>query len=65
MKLDFGLSHDMLAEKFKNDWPYEFGLVYSVTLSKRNLETSLTVQNKGSRSFEFQTLLHTYFRVEV
>ncbi|WEW59516.1 D-hexose-6-phosphate mutarotase [Emydomyces testavorans] len=64
VKLDFGLSHSMLTDKFKNDWPYEFGLVYSVTLSKRSLETSLQVQNKGSKPFEFQTLLHSYFRVE-
>ncbi|EAS29559.3 glucose-6-phosphate 1-epimerase [Coccidioides immitis RS] len=64
VKLDFGLSNSMLSDKFKGDWPYEFGLVYSVTLSKRSLETSLRVQNEGLKSFEFQTLLHSYFKVE-
>nr|KMM68900.1 aldose 1-epimerase family protein [Coccidioides posadasii RMSCC 3488] len=64
VKLDFGLSNSMLSDKFKGDWPYEFGLVYSVTLSKGSLETSLRVQNEGLKSFEFQTLLHSYFKVE-
>ncbi|KAK2803063.1 hypothetical protein FQN50_007144 [Emmonsiellopsis sp. PD_5] len=67
VKLDFGLSTSMLDDKFKRDWPHEFGLVYSVTLSKGSLTTSLQVQNKGSgsqSSFEFQVLLHSYFRVE-
>lgn len=65
VKLDFGLSKGMLSDKFQKDWPFEFGLVYSVTLSPRSLITSLQVQNKGTTSFEFQSLLHTYFRVDV
>ncbi|EFE45089.1 hypothetical protein TRV_00114 [Trichophyton verrucosum HKI 0517] len=64
VKLDFGLSKGMLSDKFQKDWPFEFGLVYSVTLSPRSLITSLQVQNKGTTSFEFQSLLHTYFRVD-
>ncbi|KAK2745859.1 hypothetical protein FQN57_003472 [Myotisia sp. PD_48] len=64
VKLDFGLSKSMLSETFQKDWPFDFGLVYSVTLSKRGLSTSLQVQNNGTQSFEFQTLLHTYFRIE-
>ncbi|KAL1959682.1 hypothetical protein VTO42DRAFT_1268 [Malbranchea cinnamomea] len=64
VKLDFGLSSSMLSVTFKKAWPYEFGLVYSVTLSKDKLETSLQVQNTGEQPFEFQVLLHTYFRVD-
>ncbi|EEH02546.1 conserved hypothetical protein [Histoplasma capsulatum G186AR] len=64
VKLDFGLSAGMLSDKFKSDWPNDFGLVYSVTLSKGSLGTSLQVQNKGSQPFEFQVLLHSYFKVE-
>ncbi|PGH28028.1 hypothetical protein AJ80_00283 [Polytolypa hystricis UAMH7299] len=64
VKLDFGLSTSMLSDAFKGAWPYDFGLVYSVTLSKGSLETSLQIQNKGDKSFEFQTLLHTYFRID-
>ncbi|RAH74121.1 D-hexose-6-phosphate mutarotase [Aspergillus aculeatinus CBS 121060] len=64
VKLDFGLSHPMLSEEFQKAWPYQFGLVYSVTLTKEGLETSLQVQNKGEQNFEFQVLLHTYLSIE-
>ncbi|PGH31801.1 glucose-6-phosphate 1-epimerase [[Emmonsia] crescens] len=64
VKLDFGLSTGMLSDKFKGDWPHDFGLVYSVTLSKGSLSTSLQVQNKGTQPFDFQVLLHSYFKVE-
>lgn len=46
-------------------WPYKFGLLYSVTLDRESLKTALVVTNEGDVPFEFQTLLHTYFKVEV
>ena len=55
----------MLSDAFKKAWSYEFGLVYSVTLSKDSLETTLHVRNTGEKPFDFQTLLHTYFKVDV
>jgi glucose-6-phosphate 1-epimerase len=55
----------MLSEDFKKAWPYEFGLVYSVTLSKDGLATSLNVTNEGKQNFDFQVLMHTYLRVAV
>lgn len=55
----------MLSEDFRKAWPYEFGLVYSVSLTKNSLETSLHVQNKGSQNFEFNVLMHTYLNVDV
>ncbi|RVX72281.1 hypothetical protein B0A52_04485 [Exophiala mesophila] len=64
VKLDFGLSSDFLADEVKAKWPYAFGLVYSVTLSKGKLETQLHVQNKGDQPFEFQALFHTYLAVK-
>ncbi|BCS01048.1 D-hexose-6-phosphate mutarotase [Aspergillus luchuensis] len=64
VKLDFGLSHPMLSEEFQKAWPYKFGLVYSVTLTKGSLETSLQVQNQGEQNFDFQVLMHTYLSVE-
>ncbi|CAG7924185.1 unnamed protein product [Penicillium olsonii] len=63
VKLDFGLSHSMLTEEFREIWPYEFGLVYSVTLTKDTLETSLQVRNEGKQNFEFQVLMHTYLNI--
>ncbi|PWY66954.1 apospory-associated protein c [Aspergillus eucalypticola CBS 122712] len=64
VKLDFGLSHPMLSKEFQKAWPYKFGLVYSVTLTKGSLETSLQVQNQGEQNFDFQVLMHTYLSVE-
>lgn len=55
----------MLSEGFQKAWPYQFGLVYSVTLTKGSLETSLQVQNQGEQNFDFQVLMHTYLSVEV
>ena len=63
--LDFGLSSAQLSEEAKNAWPYDFGLVYSVTLGRDRLQTMLNVRNTGDKSFEFQMLLHSYFRVDV
>lgn len=65
VKLDFGLSSSMLDEGVRKKWPYEFGLVYSVTLGKDKLECQMHVQNKGSEAFEFQTLFHTYLAIKV
>lgn len=65
MRVDFGLSATMLDEATRGKWPYDFGLVYGVTLNKDTLRTNLQVQNKGSKPFQFQALLHTYFQVEV
>lgn len=66
VKLDFGLSSNNLSAEAKKAWPYEFGLVYSVTLSKEGkLQTMLSVRNDGKESFEFQMLLHSYFAIPV
>lgn len=65
VKLDFGLSSAMLSEDNRKKWPLEFGLVYSVTLSKGKLEVQLHVQNKDEKAFDFQVLFHSYFTVKV
>eukprot|EP00457_Paulinella_chromatophora_P001787 gb/GEZN01001789.1/.p1 GENE.gb/GEZN01001789.1/~~gb/GEZN01001789.1/.p1 ORF type:complete len:843 (+),score=163.23 gb/GEZN01001789.1/:194-2530(+) len=44
-------------------WPYQFKLVYSVTLKADSLVSKLLVQNTDSKPFSFTTLLHTYFKV--
>jgi glucose-6-phosphate 1-epimerase len=51
------------SEETRNMWDHAFQLRYTVTLGKTRLSTSLSVENKGSGAFDFQTLLHTYFRV--
>lgn len=65
MKLDFGLQTNNLNEETKKLWPFSFGLIYSITLAQNELTTSILVINEGQSAWEFQTLMHTYFRVKV
>ena len=65
VKVDFGLSDSSLSEEAKKAWPYKFSLVYSVTLGKDGLQTMLHVRNDGKEAFEFQMLLHSYFKIAV
>jgi glucose-6-phosphate 1-epimerase len=65
VKLDFGLSSSNLSEESKKAWPHEFGLIYSVTLGREGLTTSMVVRNEGESAWEFQTLMHTYLRIAV
>ena len=53
---------DDIPSEWKN---YHFGVTYSVTLSKDDLETSLAIRNTGEKDFEFQTLLHSYWAIDV
>lgn len=65
MKLDFGLSNSMLDD-IPSKWKdYHFGITYSVTLNKDDLETSFAIRNTGEEEWEFQTLFHTYLAVGV
>lgn len=65
MKLDFGLSHTML-ENIPSQWQsYQFGITYSVTLNREDLETSFAIRNTGPDEWDFQTLFHTYLAVDV
>ena len=67
VKLDFGLSDAMLDTKLPTSaWKnIPFGITYSVTLGRGDLETSLAIRNTGQREFVFQTLLHSYFSIDV
>ena len=65
VKLDFGLSPSNLDKKARAAWPFEFGLIYSVSLGREGLTTSMVVRNEGETSWEFQVLLHSYLRVKV
>jgi glucose-6-phosphate 1-epimerase len=63
--LDFGLYSSAIPENFRKAWPYDFGLVYSVTLSRAGLRTMVNVRNEGKEVFEFQVLMHTYLEITV
>ncbi|KAK4690661.1 glucose-6-phosphate 1-epimerase, partial [Lecanoromycetidae sp. Uapishka_2] len=64
VKLDFGLSNTMLDD-IPSQWKtYQFGITYSITLNKDDLETSFAIRNTGEKEWEFQTLFHTYLAVD-
>ncbi|KAG0133461.1 galactose mutarotase-like domain-containing protein [Tuber indicum] len=63
IQVDFGLGPENLTVDQRNQWPYEFGLIYSVNLSISSLETKMLVRNEGSETFDFNVLFHTYFRI--
>jgi glucose-6-phosphate 1-epimerase len=65
VKLDFGLSSSNLNEASKKAWPFDFGLIYSVSLSKEGLTTSMVVRNEGETAWDFQILMHSYLRIAV
>lgn len=65
VKLDFGLSPSNLDDASKEAWAYEFGLIYSVTLGREGLTTSIVVRNEGETAWDFQVLMHSYFKVSV
>jgi glucose-6-phosphate 1-epimerase len=65
VKLDFGLSPSNLDDAAKKAWGFEFGLIYSVTLGREGLTTSIVVRNEGETAWDFQVLMHTYFRIKV
>ncbi|SAM05636.1 hypothetical protein [Absidia glauca] len=61
----FALKDNQLTKEQRQAWPHSFRLVYTVTLTANNLKTYLNVKNEDSDTMEFNTLLHTYFRVKV
>lgn len=62
VKLDFGLEDTMITDL---KWNGKFSLIYSVTLSTDDLETSIVVRNTGSENYSFKFLFHSYFKVNV
>ncbi|PUU73686.1 galactose mutarotase-like domain-containing protein [Tuber borchii] len=63
IQVDFGLGPENLTVEQRKQWPYDFGLIYSVNLSKSSLETKMLVRNEGSETFDFNFLFHTYLRI--
>lgn len=56
----------MLPENIPSEWRnYHFGITYSVTLGRGDLATTLAIRNTGGKEFEFQTLFHSYFAIDV
>jgi len=64
ISVDLGLGPEGLDEETKEKWGYQFGLIYTITLTKDALETKILVQNtEEEKSFDFNLLFHNYLRV--
>ncbi|KAL1935937.1 hypothetical protein VTP01DRAFT_71 [Rhizomucor pusillus] len=59
----FTLKDNQLEPKLRNGWPHSFRLAYTVTLTAKSLKVTLVIKNEDEDTFEFNTLLHTYFQV--
>lgn len=63
IQVDFGLGPENLSAEAKAAWPSNFGLIYTVTLTRKTLETKMIIRNEGTETFKFHVLFHTYFKV--
>ena len=50
--------------KWDEDTEYDCKCIYTVKISASKMTTSLEITNLGDKPFEFQTLQHTYLRVD-
>ncbi|KAI9319100.1 galactose mutarotase-like domain-containing protein [Dichotomocladium elegans] len=57
----FAIKDSQLDKKLRNGWPHSFRLTYTVILTENSLKTVLVLKNEDEDTFEFNTLLHTYF----
>lgn len=57
------LKTEDLSTESQKAWPYKFELLYTIEARGTTLKTSLEIHNRDDKAFDFQTLLHTYFRV--
>ncbi|KAG0759468.1 hypothetical protein G6F16_009862 [Rhizopus arrhizus] len=58
-----GLNDKQISPEARNAWPHSFRLTYTVTLTEKSLKAFCDLKNQDKDAFQFNTLLHTYFRV--
>ncbi|GAB5592458.1 hypothetical protein Unana1_07358 [Umbelopsis nana] len=59
----FSLKDHQLSQTQRSAWPHSFRLTYTVAITAKTLKTTLVVKNEDEDTFEFKSLLHTYFHV--
>ncbi|KND04684.1 glucose-6-phosphate 1-epimerase [Spizellomyces punctatus DAOM BR117] len=62
--VELALKPDNVPANLRELWPHDFRLTYTVTLTSNTLRTGLAIKNPSSTSWDFTTLLHTYFKVQ-
>lgn len=67
LTVQFGLGPENVDAKYTDLWPYDFTLIFTVTLDKDTLKTEISVENPdagaAAKAWDFNWLFHTYFRV--
>ncbi|VVT51969.1 uncharacterized protein SAPINGB_P003273 [Magnusiomyces paraingens] len=70
LSVQFGLGPENVPEKLQRLWPYNFTLIFTVTLDKSILQTSISIENPKIgvpdaelKKWDFNWLFHTYFHV--
>lgn len=61
-RIGFELDQAALDAEYRASWPYDFKLRLAIELRAEGFATTLTVHNSGTAPFDFQALLHTYYR---
>lgn len=62
--VQFGLGPEYLTKDLSSAWPYNFSLIYTVSLGETHLRVDMEVRNADTKPFEFNLLFHTYCRVD-
>jgi glucose-6-phosphate 1-epimerase len=60
LTISFSLTPEAIPASQRTLWPFDFRLVYNVTLSANTLKTELVISNTGNVPFNFTCLFHTY-----
>lgn len=67
VSVEFVLTDSQVPPELISKWPKKFKLTFVVTLTKETLENTFIVKNEETKdlssSFNFHSLLHTYFSV--
>ncbi|CAG8609740.1 6794_t:CDS:2 [Acaulospora colombiana] len=59
----FRLTDAQVPEALRQKWPKKFRLICTVTLAAETLTSTIEVKNEDTKSFDFNTLFHTYYLV--
>ncbi|KAI5964323.1 YMR099C [Candida pseudojiufengensis] len=62
--VQFGLGPENLSEETRSLWPFNFTLIYTISLKEDKLTTKIEVENSGRKEFEFNWLFHTYYKIQ-
>ncbi|TPX67243.1 hypothetical protein SpCBS45565_g03937 [Spizellomyces sp. 'palustris'] len=62
--VELALKPDNVPANLRELWPHDFRITYTVTLTSNTLRTGLAIKNPSNTSWDFTTLLHTYFKVQ-